>query len=38
VYTEEQARHIAVHTRGVLAALRKLDDAGPLVRELTGGQ
>ena len=36
VYTDEQARHIAVHSRGVLEALRKLYDAGPLVRELTG--
>jgi hypothetical protein len=38
VYTEEQARHIAVHSRGVLEALRKLYDCEPLVRELTGGQ
>jgi hypothetical protein len=36
VYTEEQARHIAVHSRGVLEALRRLYDAGPLVKELTG--
>jgi hypothetical protein len=36
VYTEEQARHIAVHSRGVLAALRLLYDAGELARELTG--
>jgi hypothetical protein len=35
VYTDEQARHIAVHSRGVLEALRVLYDAGPLVRELT---
>src|SRR5205085_5433781 len=34
VYTEEQARHIAVHGLGVLEALRKLYDAGPLVEEL----
>ncbi len=34
VYTEEQARHIAVHSRGVLEALRQLYDAGPLVSEL----
>ncbi len=38
VYTDEQARHIAVHGLGVLEALRKLYDAGPLVRELTGGR
>jgi hypothetical protein len=37
VYTDEQARHIAVHSRGVLEALRKLYDCKPLVRELTGG-
>jgi len=36
VYTEEQARHIAVHSRGVLEALRTLYDAGVLVKELTG--
>jgi hypothetical protein len=36
VYTDEQARHIAVHSRGVLEALRGLYDAGPLVRELLG--
>jgi hypothetical protein len=38
VYTDEQARHIAVHGLGVLEALRKLYDAGPLVRELAGGK
>ena len=36
VYTDEQARHIAVHSRGVLEALGSLYDAGPLVKELTG--
>ncbi len=36
VYTDEQARHIAVHARGILEALRRLYDAGPLVRELVG--
>jgi hypothetical protein len=36
VYTDEQARHIAVHSRGVLEALLKLYDCEPLVRELTG--
>ncbi len=38
VYSDEQARHIAVHSRGVLEALRQLYDAGPLVAELTGIQ
>src|SRR5262249_27175755 len=36
VYTEEQARHISVHSRGILEALRKLYDCEPLVRELLG--
>jgi hypothetical protein len=36
VYTDEQARHVAVHSRGVLEALRSLYDAGPLLKELTG--
>jgi hypothetical protein len=36
VYTDEQARHIAVHSRGVLVALRKLYAAEALARELTG--
>jgi hypothetical protein len=36
VYTDQQARHIAVHSRGVLEALRTLYDAGPLVQELMG--
>jgi Peptidase S46 len=35
VYTEEQARHIAVHGLGILEALRKLYDADALVKELT---
>jgi hypothetical protein len=35
VYSDEQARHISVHSRGVLEALRTLYDAEPLVRELT---
>ncbi len=34
VYTDEQARHIAVHSRGVLEALRQLYDAAPLADEL----
>jgi len=36
VYTEVQARHVAVHSRAILEALRKLYDAGDLVKELTG--
>jgi hypothetical protein len=36
VYTDVQARHIAVHSRAVLEALRKLYPAEPLVKELTG--
>ena len=35
VYSDDQARHIAVHSRGVLEALRVLYEAGPLVEELT---
>ncbi len=36
VYTDVQARHIAVHSKAVLEALRRLYPAGPLVKELTG--
>ena len=36
VYTEVQARHVAVHSQGVLEALRKLYDAQELVKELVG--
>jgi len=36
VYTDEQARHISVHSRGILVALRSLYDARELVLELTG--
>ena len=36
VYTDVQARHIAVHSKAVLEALRKLYPAVPLVNELTG--
>jgi hypothetical protein len=36
VYTDRQARHIAVHSRAVLEALRKLYPAETLVKELTG--
>jgi hypothetical protein len=35
VYTEEQARHISVHSRGILEALRKLYSCPELVKELT---
>ena len=38
VYTDVQARHIAVHGLGVLEALHKLYDAGPLVSELRGAK
>lgn len=34
VYTEEQARHISVHSKGILESLRKLYDCGELLREL----
>jgi hypothetical protein len=34
VYTDEQARHIAVHARGILTALRQLYGADALAREL----
>ena len=36
VYTDVQARHIAVHGRAVLEALAKLYAADALVAELTG--
>jgi hypothetical protein len=38
VYTEVQARHICVHSRGVLEVLDKLYHADNLVRELTEGK
>ena len=38
VYTDVQARHIAVHSRAVLEALRKLYPAEALVQELTGNK
>ena len=37
VYTDVGARHIAVHGRAVLEALRVLYDAKDLVHELAGG-
>ena len=36
VYTDEQARHIAVHSGGILEALRKLYDCPELLAELLG--
>jgi hypothetical protein len=38
VYTEVQARHICVHSRGVLEVLDKLYRADALVKELTQGR
>ncbi|MCC6418273.1 MAG: S46 family peptidase [Gemmataceae bacterium] len=38
VYTDEQARHVSVHCRAVLEALRRLYGADDLTRELTGGR
>jgi hypothetical protein len=38
VYTEDQARAVAVHSRGIVEALRKLYDAGALADELTSKQ
>jgi hypothetical protein len=35
VYTDVQARHIAVHSKGILEVLRKLYDCPALVKELT---
>lgn len=36
VYTDEQARHIAVHSKGIFEALSKLYDCEPLLNELLG--
>jgi Peptidase S46 len=36
VYTEEQARALAVHSRGIMEALRKVYEADKLADELTG--
>jgi hypothetical protein len=35
IYTDEQARAVAVHSLGIIEALRKVYDAGPLAEELT---
>jgi hypothetical protein len=37
IYTEDQARAIAVHSSGILEALRKIYQANALVNELTRG-
>ena len=36
VFTEVQARAVAVHSRGIIEALRKVYDADPLADEITG--
>ncbi|HEV3262721.1 MAG TPA: S46 family peptidase [Gemmataceae bacterium] len=38
VYTEKEARAVAVDSRAIVEALRKVYDAGPLADELTGGK
>ena len=38
VYTEKQARALAVHSRGIVEALRKVYDAADLADELTGSK
>ncbi len=37
-YSEAQARALAVHSRGIIEALRKVYDAGELADELTGAK
>src|SRR5439155_7449009 len=36
IYTEKQARAVAVHSRGIIEALRKVYDANELADEMTG--
>lgn len=36
VFSEEKNRAVAVHSAGIIEALRKLYDAGPLADELQG--
>ena len=36
VYSEKQARAVAVHSQAIVEALRKVYDAEPLAEELTG--
>jgi hypothetical protein len=36
MFTEEQARAVAVHSAGIVEALRKVYDAGALADEVTG--
>src|SRR5262249_32059291 len=36
IYTEDQARAVAVHSRGIVEALQKIYDANELADELTG--
>jgi len=38
IYTEEQARAVAVHSQGIVEALRKVYDAEGLVKEIVGGK
>jgi hypothetical protein len=38
VYTEVQARHVSVHSRGVLEALRTIYGGAELIQELTSGK
>ena len=37
-YTEKQGRAVAVHSQGIIEALRKVYDAGTLADELVRGK